>query len=192
MTLYSVFAVHDTVLGSESVILWQQIVEGGSCFLPPPPSGAKLWRKTPHHKTERRVLKKAAPCFRRIEPRKNRDSSLSSENLMWSGQSPLRESLCLQNTNCWEKLGPTPAKQWVASVNCTVKTLQANWVSWRMFSQDQVQSFISSLRYASEIPESVRKRISISSFTDGGSSDLTHLSFYLWTNQPSCPAKDSF
>ena len=149
---------------SESVILWQQrIVEGGSCFLPPPPSGAKLWRKTPH-KTERRVLKKA-PCFRRKEPRKNRDSSLSSENLVWSGQSPLRESLCLQNTNCWEKLGPTPAKQWVASVNCTVNTPgKLSWVSWRMFSQDRVQSFIffSSIRFRD--PAGKCQKTNISSF----------------------------
>ena len=173
---HSVFSARSMAqLVSESVILWQRIVEGGSCFLPPPPSGAKLWRKTPH-KTERRVLKKA-PCFRRKEPRKNRDSSLSSENLVWSGQSPLRESLCLQNTHCWEARPDT----WKAVSG--ISELYSEHSRKTELSELEFSLSFFSLRYASEIQqESVRKRISLV-FTDGWF--LTHLASCEQPAQPS-------
>ena len=88
-----------TQLVSESVILWQRTVEGGSCFLPPQPSWAKLWRKT-RHKTESSQKSTMFPTKRAKKKTVTRLSILRECRVTWTVSA--RESLCLQNTNCWE------------------------------------------------------------------------------------------
>ena len=162
---HSVFSARSMAqLVSESVILWQRIVEGGSCFLPPPhrPAGPS-WGERHHTKQRGEFLK-----THHVSDEKSQEKTVTRlyHPRISGDQDSLRtESLCVCKTHIAEKLGPTPEKHWVASVNCTVNTPgKLSWVSWRMFSQDRVQSFIffSSIRFRD--PAGKCQKTNISSF----------------------------
>ena len=142
-----------TQLVSESVILWQRTVEGGSCFLPPQPSWAKLWRKT-RHKTESSQKSTMFPTKRAKKKTVTRLSILRECRVTWTVSGP-RVSVSAKHKLLRSSARHLQSSEWH---QWTVQwTLQANWAEWARECLVRIKFSLSFLLFDKEMLQRFRK-----------------------------------